>query len=352
MKRIVFVVLVFSLIFIGCKQKKSNEVEIGAILPLTGYFSFNGQCCKEGLDLAVQEINNSQSKYKFTIIYEDNHSLTKDGIMSYKKFHTQNIKYILGFGGQLQSGFISETNNQDLILFAHAANNTEFLSLSNRCLRFYPTTEIFAQIITNFWEKSSITNVGIVYLQNDAFTKLGEAVRSEFVAKGYKVSLFEGYDPNSRDYKDIVNKAANKDIQCIYIAGSSETAASFVHQLFSNPKTDNIAIIGEMSLASSSNRELIGEIKAPIYLVDNNISDSFLEKYKNTYNKTPNAYAAYAYANMYMLLEALDNVADISDAKSVYRYFRNNTFETVIGSVSFDNKTGEPNFELIINELK
>lgn len=352
MKRIILVLFVLSFVFVGCKQKDSNVVEIGAILPLTGYFSLNGQSCKEGLDLAVQEINNSQSKYKLKILYEDNHSLTKDGLMSYKKLRTQNVKYLIGFGGQLQSGFISETNNQDLILFAHAANNTEFMSLTNRCLRFYPTTEILAQIITDFWEKSSMTNCGIVYLQNDAFTKLGEAVRSVFTGKGHTISLFEGYDPNSRDYKDIVNKASDKDLQCIYVAGSSETAASFVHQLFSNPKTENISIIGEMSLASSSSRELIGGLKAPIYLVDNNISQEFLDKYNNAYNKTPNAYAAYAYANMYMLLEALNNVADISDEKSVYDYFRNNTFETVIGSVSYDNKTGEPNFELIINELK
>ena len=352
MKRIFYVIVVLSLVFVGCKQKDSNEVEIGAILPLTGYFSFNGQCCKEGLDLAIQEINNSQSKYKFTIIYEDNHSLTKDGIMSYKKFRTQDVKYLIGFGGQLQSGFISETNNQNLILFAHAANNTEFMSLTNRCLRFYPTTEIFAHIITDFWEKSSITTVGVVYLQNDAFTKLGEAVRSESIAKGYTVSLFEGYDPNSRDYKDIVNKAANKNIQCIYVAGSSETAASFIHQLFSNPKTNNIAVIGEMSLASSSNRELIGEIKAPIYLVDNNISDEFLNKYYNAYKKTPNAYAAYAYANMYILLDALNNIDDKSDINSIYKFIRKNKFETVIGEISFDKNTGEPNFELIVHELK
>ena len=298
-RKILLIAMIASVVLYGCNQEESNEIEIGAILPLTGYFSLNGESCKEGLELALQELNDNHTKYQLKVTYEDNHSLTKDGLMAYKKLRAQNTKYILGFGGQLQSGFIAETNNQDLVLFAHAANNTEFMELTNRCLRFYPTTETFSKIITEFWEKSLITNVGIVYLQNDAFTKLGQAVCTEFKAKGYNVSLFEAYDPTSRDYKDIINKAIGKGIQCIYVAGRSETAASFVHQLFSNPKTSNISVIGEMSLSSSSNREIIGEIKAPIYLVDNMMSDEFLSSYSMKYNKTPNAYAAYAYANMH-----------------------------------------------------
>lgn len=352
MKKFNLIALLIVVVLTGCKKNDTNVVEIGAILPLTGYFSLNGQTCKEGLEMAIQEINSSQSDYTFDVIYEDNHSLTKDGMMAYKKLHTNKIKYFLGFGGQLQSGFLPETNNQDLVLFAHAANNTDFLSLSNRCLRFYPNTETFAQIISDYLENRGIKNAGVVYLQNDAFSKLADAFSTEFKARGNDVSLYEGYDPNSRDYKDIVNKAANKSIQCIYVAGSSETAASFIHQLFSNPNTDKISIIGEMSLASSSSREIIGDIKAPIYLVDNVIEEDFSKKYYERYHKTPNAYAAYAYANMYIFLDALNHVHSQSDPLAVYNYIRDNVFETAIGKVSFDKKTGEPVFELFVHELK
>lgn len=352
MKKFLYIVSLFCIVLQGCKNKKENAVEIGAILPLTGYFSINGQTCKEGLDLAVQEINASQKRFDFKVTYEDNHSLTKDNQMAYRKLRAQNYKLFIGFGGQLLSGIVPETNDKDLILFAHAANNTEFTSLSNRCLRIYPNTEMFAKTICNFFDQSSITNAGVVYLQNDAFTKLGEAFRTEFESRGHTVSLFEGYDPTSRDFKNIVNKAAGKEIQCIYVAGSGETAASFIHQLFTNPKTETIAVIGEMSLSNSSNLEIIGEIKAPVYVVDSYISEDFAESFSKAYNKTPNAYAAYVYANMYMLLEAVNHVGSQSDTKALYDYFRRTTFETAIGRVSFDLETGEPNLDLLIHTMQ
>lgn len=351
MKKVLLFLLSFGIVLQGCKSKNDNTIEVGAILPMTGFFSVNGQTCKEGLDLAVKEINASQDLFTFKILYEDNHSQTKDNQMAFKKLRTQNCKLFVGFGGQLVSGIVPETNNQDVILFAHAANNTEFTTLSNRILRLYPTTEMFAEAISDFFEQQTISKAGIVYLQNDAFTKLAEAFRSEFESRGNSIDLFEGYDPTSRDFKNIVNKAANKGIQCIYVAGSGETAALFIHQLFTNPNTESIPVIGEMSLASSANREIIGELKTPVYVIDNPISEDFINSYKIEYNKIPNAYAAYVYANMYMLLEALNHVGLKEDTKDLYDYFRNNTFETTIGNVSFDKKTSEPNLELFIHEM-
>ena len=53
--------LVFASVLItGCNQTSQNQIEIGCILPLTGYGAANGNMCKEGLELAVQEINNQK----------------------------------------------------------------------------------------------------------------------------------------------------------------------------------------------------------------------------------------------------------------------------------------------------
>lgn len=360
--KVLSVLLVALLLCVSCHNgnKKAQEIKtesipkeikIGAILPLTGMYAINGQTCKEGLDLAVREINEIQSKFNFKVTYEDNHSVVSDNLMAFKKLKVQNYKIFVGFGGQLLSGIIPQTNNQDVVLFAHATNNNEFLKMSNRCLRMYPNSTMFANMISDFLDSLSISKAGVVYLNNEAFTEIGETFRAEFESRGHAVPFFEAYDPKSRDFKNIVNKAANKNLQCIYIAGSGETAASFIHQLFSNPNTEKIPVMGEMSLSNSSNREVIGDHKTSVYVLDNYMSNVFVENYFDAYKKTPNGYAAYVYANMYMLLDALNSIEE-PDAKSVYTYFRENRFDTAIGEVSFDKETGEPDFELLVNELK
>ena len=99
MRRTTFIILSVLLLFSSCQQKK-DIIEIGAIIPLTGWAAFTGQTCKEGLDLAIQDINNEQTDYTFKVIYEDCKSSPKDALMAYKKLRSSGIEYFVGFGGQ------------------------------------------------------------------------------------------------------------------------------------------------------------------------------------------------------------------------------------------------------------
>lgn len=351
MKKCVFL-FVLLLVLVGCKQKDDNVIEIGAILPLTGYAASDGQICKEGLDLAVQEINMKQSKYLFKVVYEDNKSSAKDGLMAFKKLRSSGVKYFLGFGGQFLLSFIPDTKNQDMILFANGAPNREILTLSNRCFRIYTNAEIVTEKKLSFFRENNIKNIGILYLQNETFSRYARVLQEKFVKEGGKVSLMEGFDPDCRDFKSIINKIPQDSLECVYISGAGEGVGMFIHQLFTNPKTDNIPIVGEMSLGTSSNVDMIGEIKAPIYIIDNYMSPEFKQAYFESYNRTPNAYAVYAYITPYILYESFEQNGGITTPKVIYDYIRKSVFKTAAGSLSFDPTTGEPNLEMVINVLE
>lgn len=352
MKRIAFLILVLSLVFVGCKQKESDVIKIGAILPLTGYAASDGQICKEGLELAIHEINNQQSKYTFKVIYEDNKSTPKDGLMAFKKLKSNGVHYFVGFGGQFLLSFIPETKNQDLILFANGAPNREILSLSNRCFRIYPNAEIVTKKKMSFFKEKEIKNVGIIYLQNETFSRYAKVFQEEFQKESGTISLMEGFDPDCRDFKNIINKIREEELECVYISGAGEGVGVFIHQLFSNPRTEHIPVVGEMSLATSTNIELIGEIKAPIYVIDNYMSPEFVETYSKTYKRSPNAYAVYAYVIPYLLYDSFEHNNGITSPEVIYDYINNNNFNTAAGTLSFDSNTREPNLEMIINVIE
>ena len=83
MKRKVSIIIVLIAAFAigGCnfsqqkgKQKSSNKkevIKIGAILPLTGDISVYGSGCKNGIDLAIDQLNNENLTVTYKIIYID-----------------------------------------------------------------------------------------------------------------------------------------------------------------------------------------------------------------------------------------------------------------------------------------
>ena len=62
----------------------SNEIKIGAIVPLTGSSALNGSMFKQGLEMAVNEINQNGGLVSFKIQLEDSKSSPKDSYMSFK----------------------------------------------------------------------------------------------------------------------------------------------------------------------------------------------------------------------------------------------------------------------------
>ena len=65
MKRCIALFSIVCLFFAtGCKNKDDGTIKVGAILPMTGYAAFNGQTCKEGLELALSEIDSMKIDYK------------------------------------------------------------------------------------------------------------------------------------------------------------------------------------------------------------------------------------------------------------------------------------------------
>ena len=89
-RNFVYVLLALSLLlglFYCSKTKIEKELQIGAILPLTGNFAKIGIPKKNAMEIAAEEINNSKNKSskKMEIIYEDSKGTSKDGVTIFQK---------------------------------------------------------------------------------------------------------------------------------------------------------------------------------------------------------------------------------------------------------------------------
>lgn len=346
-KLLIFVLVL--MVLSGCQQKRTDAIEIGAIVPLTGYSAITGGKFMQGLELAVEEINQENLPFSFKIIIEDSKSTGKDAHNAYRKLAGRGVKYFAAFGGQFVMGFAAETNNSDKVLFTSAAPNSNLLSLTNRCFRLYPTIDMLTDEVKNHILQHDYKRIAVINAQNEAYSMCAEYLIRKMNEVGKDVVLKESYDPSCQDFKNIVNKIASHNIDFIYSAGLGESSALLTKQIYLNPQTSHIPIIGDMNYSNPENLAIIGEIKSPIYIVDSYIDSSFKDAYYAKYNQMPNALSAYGYSIPYMLKEAFLSLGVEVSTDEIFNYIKSGSFETAAGTISFDSITSEPILDLITN---
>ena len=349
MKKLFQIVCLTLIILSSCTQKKDSVIEIGAIVPLTGTVATNGDLFKKGLDMGVEEVN-AKGGIQLKVYMEDCKSTAKDAHTAYKKLSSQGIKYYIGLGGQFIPGFASETKDSDKILFASAAPNSNLLQLTNRCFRLFPTVDMVTDKVRDYVIDNGFKNVAIVYMQYEAYSMYYEAAKNKLIAADANVVFTEGYDPSTKDFKGIVSKMASIGIDIVYTCGGGESSALFTRQLFSNPKTASIPIIGDMNFSNPENLAIIGDIKAPIGAIDNYMSESFAESFFEKYNQHANSFALYGYMIPFIMDEAVSSMPKDYSTNDVFEFIRTHSFKTEGGMISFDTETMEPNLELVVKK--
>lgn len=326
----------------------SNEIKIGAIVPLTGSSALNGSMFKQGLEMAVNEINQSGGEISFTIVLEDSKSSPKDSYMAYKKLGATGIKYYAAFGGQFILSFAPDTKNTDNILFASAAPNSNLLQLTNRCFRLFPTVDMVTDKVRDYIVKNNYSRIAIVYMQNEAYSMYYNSLLNKLQEIGKDVVFVESYEPNCRDFKNIVSKMSSLQIDFLYSAGAGEGSALLTKQLYNNPSTEKIPVMGDMNFSNPDNLQIIGDIKSPIYTIENFITEDFYKNYQKNYNQSANGFSVYGYIIPYMLKEAILALGENATSNKVFDYIKTTEFNTSAGKVSFDKETGEPNLDIIV----
>jgi len=77
------------------EPQENKPIKVGVLLPLTGDFAFFGDQAKQGIELALAEIN--QDKQQVAVIYEDEKCLPKEAVQGFKKLTTiDQVDYVLG----------------------------------------------------------------------------------------------------------------------------------------------------------------------------------------------------------------------------------------------------------------
>src|SRR5688572_10733940 len=204
----------------GCGKNNAEEITVGAYLSLSGSDSTFGTDTRDGIELAVAEVNAKGGVHgkKIKVLYEDDKSTTQEASQKVRQLIDRDkVVALLGevaSSRSLAGGLIANTSKVPMVTPSSTAvevtQGREWVFRT--CFTDDQQGEVAARFVKNEMKK---TKVGIFYAAQDTYSSgLARSFRDEMKKLGAEIVVDKGYqkgETNFRTYLDQL-KAANPEV--------------------------------------------------------------------------------------------------------------------------------------------
>ena len=350
MKRIfslgVILLIICGLIWVSCQKKVEEKVvKIGAVLVLTGPDAKAGQSAKQGIEMAVEEINASGGvkSRKIEVIYEDDGGEPQKSVSAVQKLI--NVDKVLAILGPMWSSCVLAVapivESKGVVILSPTASSPKITYAGDYIFRNTYSDAIEGAKTAEFASKElKYGKAGILFINNDYGVGLKDAFKRKFEELGGKIVIDEGYDPKTTDFRTILVKVKERSPEVIYIAGYSEMGQLLRQMRETGIKIPVLScIMFEISdIAKVAGKAAEGVIYAyPSYDPEkgNEITLKFAKKFKEKYGTLPDPEAAFSYDAVKILALAMEKGGFTSeDIKNAL--YKIKGYNGITGKTSFD----------------
>jgi branched-chain amino acid transport system substrate-binding protein len=295
------------------------DIKLGAAEALTGPAAKYGIAIKNGLTLAVDQINakGGVNGNKFALTVEDEQGRKEEAINVFKKLIFQE-KVLVLFGPTLSNSAFAANpiaNASKVVVFGTSNTADGITDIGPHVFRNSVMEADVLPVTTRAAVKHfGIKKVAVMYGNDDAFTKSGyDVFKATLEAQKIPVTSTETYAKGDVDFKAQLTKIKAGNPDAIVCSCLAEEAANIILQTrslgmkqpfiggngFNSPKLFEIAKDGADNTVMGS--PWSAENAAPA-------NQAFMAAYKARYKVDPDQFAAQAYDAVYIVAEALKTV--------------------------------------------
>jgi len=325
-------------------EDESSEMSIGVALPLTGHLAAAGKLMKEGFDLALAEINNTQPSHtQFKFIIEDERSTPEGAVEAFNKLiHQNGVSVIIGPASSTatEAAFPIAKENQ-IVAISPTAGARGLTAISDFVFRIPLTSDVLvAKGIEATYAKPGYQRVVTMYDKTDLFsTDRDAALQEAFTAKGVEILTTETFQSGDSDFSAQLTRIQALNPDAIFVSALPPEKPGILIQgrelgisvpfIVSSLTSVEVAAAGA---AAEGALTFIGWLPTD----DTPGNQAFVQNYTATYGMEPNVFAAASYASVYILAEAIKN-AQSTDPAAIRDALANiKDFDTILGKFSFN----------------
>jgi len=338
-------------------QAQSKEtVKIGVVVPMTGSQAEYGQGIREGLELALSEINqNPAYDFKIVLIYEDNAGDVKSSVSAAQKLiGVDKVAAIISGVSQHSLAVAPIAEENKVVLYTMASQTSALNGAGDFVFKNDDDLVTLGTAAARMIFGAGHRKVAILFSEyNDATVDAKNSFVEKFSKLGGEVVAVEGFQKGTTDFRTSLAK----------IKGSGATA------LFLNPiMGDCVPIlkqIKELGLQQTlyangtiESQEVIDgagdAAEGIIFITFQGLpSDSFVQKSEAAYGHYPKRWAVEAYDGLHIIAAALSKMkgSAITSASLQGALVEVRAYIGESGDIEFDAQ-GNARRELFVKQIK
>lgn len=347
--------LVVSLAACGSNDSKegsssgSDVFMVGGIGPTTGNNAIYGTAVKNGIQLAVDEINadGGINGYQIEYQFEDDQSDSEKSVNAYNTLKDWGMQMLVGTVTSTPCvAVVEETHADNMFQLTPSATTVEAVQYDNAfrmCFSDPSQGTVSADYIA---ENGLATKVAVIYDSSDTYsTGIYQSFASEADAKGLEIVAAEAFTADSNtDFSVQIQKAKDSGAELVFLPIYYQQAslilaqadrAGFAPEWFGVDGMDGILDVEGFDASLAEGLMFLTPFTPD---ADDEATQTFVANYEKEFGDTPIQFAADAYDCMYVIKAAAEK-ADVTPDMSVSDMC--DAMKSAMTEITIDGLTGK-----------
>lgn len=309
----------------------AQAVNIGYSGPLSGPAAFYGENTLSGLEMAVDEINESGGfevngeTYTLNLVSLDDKYLPNETGANAKRLkqeHNTPVIFVPHSGGIFATQVFNMQDN--FIVGAYSSEPAITEQNNSLTLRIPPKYDGYIEPFTEYQMERFGKKIAFLPTATQYGKDWAETLEPVWKEKGGEIVYNGSIDFNKdTDFFTIVTNALKEKPDVLFVGGPSEPTALVIKQarelgfkggfiIMDQAKLDEIAaVLGGMDMLEGSSGTL------PLAVSIEPENQKFFDDYKAAHGKDPGSEAGYHYLSMYLMVEAMKAAGSVDDPKAI-----------------------------------
>ena len=339
-----------------------GEILIGAAYPITGRSSSAGPSVGYGIELAIEEVNNSQhSDVKIRLITEDGRSSVEGAVEAFNKLIYQDkVPVILGPGSSSQAQAVFPIAHQNRVVAISPSSAASGLgAISDFVFRTNLTTDV---LIPNgvrvTQEKLEYQRVATLFDNVDLFSQISDMeLRKALTDNGVEILTAESFQTDETDFSTQFTRIKASNPDAIFISSTISDISNILIQGRALGIPSDIPFIVNLTLSKDLVEAAGDAAEGTITFTswdstaDTPGNQVFVQNYSAKYGIEPTIWAAQFYTAVHILAKGIADAQSTNAEAIAAALAEIRDFDTILGKFSF-NDVGDAVYDPIVLIVK
>jgi len=342
------IVITIFVLFQACTKNDPDEIKIGVVLSMTGDLGSFGEAIWQGMELAQEEVNDSDllGGKRIRLLLNDSRTQSSTAVGSLQRLiNVEGVNLVLGdVSSSTTHAMVPVAEDNGVFLLSTGASSPDLSNISPFFARNYPSSDAESRAAAEFiFNELGEHEAMVVYVNSEYGLGLKNEFIRTFVELGGEIVAEEAYETGRTDFRSLVQRIRQTNPSALYLAGNQIEMGNFIRQY--REARVPAQVVSNVSFLEDDCLEIAGSAANGVIvpIVEYNPDDPnqtgvqrFRELVQRKLEREATFVMAVGYDAVMLMVRAINEVGQ--DPIEIAKYLRNlEQFDGALGKMSFEN---------------